>query len=537
MTRITPFFCRLLACALIASASLATPTSPVHAHTLRWAAPSDALSLDPHAQNEVLSNSLNAHIYERLTSRDEKLALIPALAVGWKQVNALTWDFQLRKGVHFHDGSLLTGEDVVFSVQRAQHPASAVAQYARGLGHVSHLGNGLVRFRLDTPNPVLLDHVDAIPIMSHQWARDHGVMVPLSLKASQESYAKHHANGTGPFRLLSRQADVRTVLVRHDGYWGTVKGNVTQLDMIPIANALTRTAALTTGEVDLVTAPSPRDLNRLANTPGIVVRRTLENRVVFLGFDQFRDELTTSNIKGRNPFKDQRVRWAVAHAIDYDAIRNVLLRDQVVPTGCLLPSALTCATVPEMESRRAHYQPARSRQLLTEAGYPDGFEVALDCPNDRNVNDEVLCTALASMLAKVGIGLRVDLMPKAQFFPKLDRLESSAYLMAWGGAELDPQPTMEPLMHSWDERTGRGEVNFGRFSDATLDALIESTAIEPNPRKRLPMIREALLRHQAQAYHVPIYRQTLTWAMREGVNAQPAANNHMRAWFVTVSGN
>lgn len=505
------------------------------AGTLRWAPPSDALSLDPHAQNEVLSNSVNAHVYERLTARDPQLALVPGLASHWKQIDALTWTFQLRPGVRFHDGSELSGEDVVFSIQRAQHPASAVAQYARGLGRAEHLGDGLIRLRLDKPNPVLLDHIDAVPIMSLRWARRHGVLVPLSLKLHQESPAKHQAMGTGPYRVWSRQPDVRTVLTRHEGYWGPIAGNVSRLEVVPITNPLTRTAALLKGEVDLVTAPSAGDLPKLAAAPGIVVRRTLENRVVFLGLDQFRQELSGSNIKGRNPLKDLRVRAALAHAIDTDAIRDVLLRDQATPTGCLLPSALTCARIPELDLRRPAFMPERARQLLSEAGYPDGFKLTLDCPNDRNVNDEVLCVGLAGMLAKVGIELKVNLMPRSQFFPKLDRLESSAYLMAWGGAELDAQPTMEPLMHSWDEVTGRGEVNFGRFSDKTLDHLIASAAVESNPDRRWQLVRDALLLHQSQNYHLPLYRQTLSWAMRAHVQAMPAANNHMRAWMVNLS--
>jgi peptide/nickel transport system substrate-binding protein len=172
--------------------------------------------------------------------------------------------------------------------------------------------------------------------------------------------------------------------------------------------------------------------------------------------------------------------------------------------------------------------------LLNEAGYPDGFELTLDCPNDRNVNDEALCVAMAGMLAKVGIALKVHAMPRSLFFPKLDRFETSAYLMAWGGAELDPQPTMDPLMHSYDSASGRGEVNFGRFSDPRLDALIQASGVEGNPAVRKRLVREALLRHQREAYHVVLYRQTLAWAMRDRVNATPAANNHLRAWLIRV---
>lgn len=519
------------ACVIVA-ACMCGATS---AATLRWAPPADALSLDPHAQNEVMSNSFNAHLYERLVTRDANLALVPGLPSSWRQVNALTWRFQLRPGVRFHDGSPLTGEDVVFSVQRAQHPASAVAQYARSLGHAVSLGGGAVEFQLDKPNPVFLDHVDAVPIMNLAWSRRHGVMVPLSLKLQQESHAKHHAMGTGPFVLSSRQPDTQSVLSQNPHYWGRVPGNVSTLIVQPIGNALTRSAALVKGDIDIVTAPALNDLDRLAATPGTLVRRTRENRVVFLGFDQKRDELLYSNVKGRNPLKDARVRQAIAHALDMDTVQRVLMRDLATPTGCMLPSALTCSSIPELDANRPAFDPSRSRQLLNEAGYPDGFELTMDCPNDRNVNDEALCVAMAGMLAKVGIALKVHAMPRSLFFPKLDRFETSAYLMAWGGAELDAQPTMDPLMHSYDSASGRGEVNFGRFSDPRLDALIQASGVEANPAVRKRLVREALLRHQREAYHVVLYRQTLAWAMRDGVSATPAANNHLRAWLIRVA--
>lgn len=522
----------LLSAACMAMASVCNMAS---AATLHWAPPSDALSLDPHAQNEVLSNSLNAHIYERLVTRDATLALAPGLASDWRQIDALTWRFQLRSGVRFHDGSPLTGEDVVFSVQRAQHPASAVAQYARGLGRPVHLGLGLVEFRLEKPNPVLLDHVDAVPIMSLAWSRQHGVMVPLSHKLHQESHAKHHAMGTGPYVLVSRQPDTQTVLNLNPGYWGRIPGNVSTLVVRPISNALTRTAALVKAEIDLVTAPPVNDLERLAGTPGIKVRRALENRVVFLGFDQHREELLYSNIQGRNPLKNVKVRRAIAHALDMDAVQRVVMRNMATPTGCMLPSALTCAEIPELDADRPAFDLPLARQLLREAGYPQGFELTLDCPNDRNVNDETLCVAMAGMLSKAGIALKVQAMPRAQFFPKLDRLETSFFLMAWGGAELDAQPTLEPLMHSYDEASGRGDVNFGRFADRQLDALIEASSTEVDPVLRKRQMKEALLRHQSEAYNVVLYRQTLAWAMREGVEASPAANNHVRAWLISVS--
>jgi peptide/nickel transport system substrate-binding protein len=504
------------------------------ATTLRWATPSDALSLDPHAQNEGLTNSINAHIYERLVMRDAQLALVPGLASSWKQVDALTWHFQLRAQVQFHDGSPLQADDVVFSIQRAQHPNSAVAQYARRLGRVQHLGGGVLEFRLEKPNPVLLDHMDAVPIMSRAWARKHGVLAPLSHKNQQESHAKHHAMGTGPFVLVSRAPDEKTVLTVNAKHWRTNPGNVSKLVIQPIGNALTRTAALVTGEVDVVTAPPLADLERLAKTPGISVRQTLENRVVFLGMDQHREELLYSSVKGRNPLKDLRVRQALAHAIDTETIQRVITLHQAQPTGCMLPSALTCQSMPVLDANRPKLDLEKSRQLLAAAGYAHGFELTLDCPNDRHVNDEALCVGLAGMLAKVGIQLKVQTLPRAQYYPKLSKLDTSFYLLAWGGAELDAQPTLEPLMHSFEEKSSLGEVNFGRFADAQLDALIKASSTETDTTQRQQQIQQAVMRHQQQAYHLVLYRQTLAWAMRSHVDAAPAANNHLRAWLITV---
>jgi peptide/nickel transport system substrate-binding protein len=360
-------------------------------------------------------------------------------------------------------------------------------------------------------------------------------MVPLSLKRNEESFAKSNAMGTGPYTVVSRSPDNETVLQRFPGYWSKVPGNVDTLVIKPISNAFTRTAALISGEIDLVTAPAANDLERLGNTPGLTLRRKPENRVVFLGFDQWRDALQNSDAGGKNPFKDKRVRLAMAHAIDMPSLQKVVLRGQATPTGCLLPSALTCAQIPELDAHAPKFDAPLSRRLLADAGYAKGFGFTMDCPNDRNVNDEALCVSIAGMLAKVDIRMKVQTMPRSLFYPKLDRLESSAYLMAWGGAELDAQPTMDPIMHSFNEATARGDVNFGRFSDPQLDALIQASATEPSPVKRQRQVRAALLRHQDQAYHLTLYRQTLVWAMRKGVVAEPAANNHMRAWLVKVA--
>jgi peptide/nickel transport system substrate-binding protein len=504
------------------------------AQTLRWSSQADMQTFDPHAQNDALTNSMNAHVYERLTARDEKLALMPGLAERWQQVDALTWRFYLRRGVKFHDGSAFDADDVVFSVQRAQHRHSAVAQYAKALGVVSRLDAHTVEFKLAKPNPVLLDQVDAIFIMSKAWAMANGAGTPLALRDKQEGHAANHANGTGSFVLVSRQRDVCTVFRRNPNYWAVVPGNVLDMEHLPIGSAASRAAALLTGAVDLVLDPSPQDHARLEATPGIKLLRGVENRVVFLGFDQNRDELLYSNIKGRNPLKDLRVRQAFAHAIDMPSIRSQVMRGQSVVTACLAPSALACEAMPQLDATRAPFDPSRSRQLLEQAGYADGFELTLDCPVNRHPTDEALCMAIASMLAKVQIKTQVRMTPRAQYFAKLEKLDTSFYLLGWGGAELDPQPTMEPLMHSFDAQSSKGDDNYGRFANAALDVLIDQSATETDAPKRALLLRQAMELHHAQLHHLVLHRQMLTWAMRSHVEAVHAANNHMRAWLVRL---
>ncbi len=504
------------------------------AQTLRWSAQNDIQTLDPHAQNDVTTNSLNGNVYEKLTARDEKLAIVAGLAERWQQLSPLVWRFSLRKGVLFHDASVLTADDVVFSVQRAQQPGSGVAQYALALGAVTALDNLTVEFKLAVPNPVFLDHIDTIFIMSRAWCVAHNALALTAFKNKQENYAAKHANGTGAFAVVSREVDVKTVLRSHGQHWGhvagRVTGNVTDLIFMPIASPAARTAALLTGAVDLVLDPSPQDLVRLNTAPGFKLQSSVENRVVFLGFDQQRDGLLHGNLKTANPLKDVRVRQAIAQAINTNGLQKVVLRGRSLPTGCMAPAPQACYAVPQLDTQRWVFSLAQARELLMQAGYGQGFEVVMDCPSKF----EPTCVAIAGMLARINIKLRVNSMPLAPFFDKLEKFDTSMYLLAWGGAETDPQPMMDPLMHSWQPSTGRGVDNYGRFADAQLDALVTASAQEVDPALRAGQVQAALQRHFDNIYHLPLHRPMLTWAMRDTVQPVLAANGHMRGFMVQV---
>jgi peptide/nickel transport system substrate-binding protein len=513
-----------LSFALALAAALAA--CPIAAKTLRWASQGDPQTADPYSQNEGLTNMFSQSVHDTLVMRDNALKLVPGLAVSWQQVNATTWRFNLRRGVKFHDGSPLTADDVVFSYERAQHPNSQLRQYAVPVGKPRKVDEHTVEFVQDKPNPITLEHATTIYIMSKAWAEKNKVERPLDFKAKEETFASRNANGTGAWMLVSREPGVKTVLRRNPDWWGAregrASGNVTEVVYTQVSADATRTAALLSGQIDFVLDPPPQDLARLEASKDTKVVRGQENRIIFFGFDQLRDELLYSDVKGRNPFKDVRVRQAVYHAIDIDALRARTMRGSALPTGGMTPSTLPSS--PEIE-QRLPFDPARARQLLADAGYPNGFEVTLDCPNNRYVNDEEICIAVAAMLTRVGIQTKVTAMPRATYFPKLEKFDTSFFMLGWGGAITDAQTTLSPVLRSPDEKTGNGSFNYGRYVNPRLDALIDAAAVEMNPEKRRQIVWDALKEHNAQVHHVPLHRQMIPWAMRRNVTVVHRADN------------
>jgi peptide/nickel transport system substrate-binding protein len=285
---------------------------------------------------------------------------------------------------------------------------------------------------LQSVNPIFLQHLDSIFILNKAWAEKYRVTRPLDFKNKEESYASLNANGTGPYQLISRAPGIKTVYKRNPNWWGKFEGNVQDVVFTPIANDATRVSALLSGDIDFVLDPAPRDLPRLRNTSGIKILEGPENRVVFIGMDQGRDKLLYGNVPGdKNPFKDLRVRQALYHAVDIETMKTKLMNNRSVPTGALTASPLAYYNDPQFE-KRLPFDPARARTLMAEAGYADGFEVTLDCPNNRYINDEEICIALAGMWAQLKVKVKVNAMPRATYFAKMDKTDTSMYMLGWG---------------------------------------------------------------------------------------------------------
>ena len=401
----------------------------VQAATLRVANQGDALSMDPHSLAEAVQLAFTGNIYEGLVAYDAQLKLVPALASKWGVVKPTLWRFELRKGVQFHDGQPLTAEDVVFSIDRARGEGSDMSGNLTSIAAVRKVDANTVEVQTKEPNPILPNLLATIYIMNRAWAEANGALKPVDRRKGTENSASFKANGTGPYRLRERQPGVRTVLVRNGNYWGKIEGNVTDVVFQPISNDGTRVAALLSNEVDLIDPVPLQDVARLKSNSQLKIMQGPEARVIFLGFDQQRDELLYSSVKGKNPFKDKRVRQAVYQAIDTTTIIDKVMQKAARPAALMVAEGMQGYSA--ALDKRLPFDPAAARRLLAEAGYPEGFEVTLNCPNDRYVNDARICQAVAANLARVAIKVNVQADPKALYFPKVLKRDTSFFMVGW----------------------------------------------------------------------------------------------------------
>jgi peptide/nickel transport system substrate-binding protein len=516
---------------VLAAAAIALATFGLEAKTLRWSSQGDILTMDPHSQNEGLNNSVSDHVYEPLVTRGKDLKIEPCLAVSWQAQGAATMRFKLRPNVRFHDGSPLTADDVVFSIERALAPTSNFSPYMQGVTGAKKVDDLTVDITTKGPNPVLLPQLTEVRVMSRAWATKHNVLKPQDFKNNEETYAARNANGTGPYVLKSREADVKTVLVLNSNWWGKMEGNVNEIVYLPIKQESTRVAALLSGEIDFVLDPPVQDIPRLKQGGKIRIIEGNENRTIFFGFDQWRDELLYSSVKGKNPFKDKRVREAFQLAIDLPAIRQQVMRGLAYPTNVMFApqsdgydKSLDVVKKPDRE---------RARKLLAEAGYPQGFEVTLDCPNNRYINDEKICQAAAAMLAQINVKVRLNAMPRATYFPKIQKYDTSFYMLGWGVPTFDSLYALQSLMRTVGQG-GDGNFNLGKYSNPKVDEAIDKLKTETDPARRKALTREALAIHQADVGHIPLHHQVIPWAMRSGVSAVHRADNRLTVKWVKI---
>lgn len=508
---------KMLTALALSAAVTALAPSGILAQQFNYAAATPALTLDPHATSDFTTTALFRQFYDSVIDLDDELGIRPGIATSWEFDGDKTWRFSLRDDVTFHDGSPMTAEDVAFSIMRQ----SKSPRYSGLFGDIvdaKAVDETTVDVTSNVGDPILPQRMARLFVMSKAWAEEHDVEEATALSADAgEVYTLTHAMGTGPLELVSHDPNSRTVMKRFDGYWRETAGNAEDFVLTPIGSAPTRTASLLSGEVDMIMDLPLQDIARIESASGFTVGQTAQLTWMELEMDGTRDvALGVTDKDGNpleaNPFKDVRVRRAFAHAIDAEAIVERVMDGNGRVVG--IPSVPGLAGHQEQLDQRWPTDLNLARELLAEAGYPDGFGATLNCPLERYVNTEEICRAVASMLARIGVDVRINAMVWPEFASMLvNGPNSSFHLIGAGPNSWNGQDTFSSIIMTRNKDTGVGIFNWALWSNADVDRIgteLKSTFDEAE-RDRLFAEGFAIARDEVHAVY--LHQAMISWGM------------------------
>ena len=504
--------------ALVAGAVSALLSMPLaaHAEMLTIGSGSEPSAIDPHYHNLTPNNSLAAHIFSRLIEQDEKQRLTPGLATSWKAIDDLTWEFKLRKGVKFHDGSDFNPDDVMASVKRAPNvpnSPSSFALYIKGKTF-EKIDDYTIHIKTENPYPLMPVDVSTIHIISDK-----------AVDASTEDFNSGKATaGTGPYKFVEWVPGDRLVLERYDGYHGA-KPEWDKVVYKPIKSGPSRVAALLAGDVDFIDNVPTIDIKRLEKEPNLSLSQGISNRVIYLHLDQFREDSPDITAKDgskiKNPLLDANVRKALSKAINRDLIVERVMEGVAIPAGQLLPEGFFGVS-PNLKPEP--YDPEGAKKMLADAGYPDGFKMKVHGPNDRYINDAKILEAVAQMFSRIGIETSVETMTKSVFFKRASRgspdkmPEFSFVLVGWGSGTGEASSPLKSLLATYDKDRGMGASNRGRHSNAEMDKVLDEALATVDDEKRAALLAKATDIGIGQDQGIiPLHYQVNTWAAKKGL--------------------
>lgn len=509
----------------LAAALLATAPLAAQATTFTWATANDILGLDPHANNHGVTNTMKSNVYEPLVRREADGSLAPALAARWETVSPTLWRFHLRPNVRFHGGEAFTAADVVHSIERVRQ--SDMAYTAQTIAGARAVDDMTVEVETRGPNPVLLQDLTLLFITSKAWieANNAFAVARAGQAGATNSFVQLNANGTGPFRVVERLADERTVLVPNPNWWDRADHGITRAVFRPVASAPTRVAALLSRELDVMYHVPLQDVPRLQGQQGIRLMQGPTARTIYLGLDVSRPD--SLEVPGTpNPMRDVRVRRAMYQAIDMETIRRVVLRNSTTASG--LPIAPSMGGFDAESNQRLPFNPEEARRLLAEAGFPNGFRVALGCPNNRYINDEAICQSVVAMLQRVGIQARLDAMPFGRFLQRGGNGEFQFWLLGWTAGNFDiTNPARELL--------GAGAFNWGKLDDERMNMLATQIGQTALGAERDALARQYWARFRELVPMIPLHQEPQLFGVRDTVeNFQLRVNEDLELRLVRM---
>jgi peptide/nickel transport system substrate-binding protein len=490
---------------------------PSQAKDLKIALASEPTSIDPHFHNLTPNNSLAMHFFDALVIFDEKQRVTPGLAVSWKTIDDLTWEFKLRKGVKFHDGSPFTADDVVFSMSRAgnvPNSPSSFGTYTKGKTVVK-VDDHTVHIKTPKPYPLMVTDLTTIPMISKKHGE--GATTP-------DYNSGKAAIGTGPYKFIKYVPGDRISMKANPDYWGG-KQKWENVTLKPIKSGPSRVAALLAGDVDVIEGVPTADITRLKKNAKLQISSGISNRVIYLHIDHDRDDSPFVKAVGggaiKSPLKDARVRKAISMAINRKAIVDRVMEGVAIPAGQLLPDGFFGVS-PNLKPLA--YDLAGAKKLLADAGHAKGFELTLHGPNDRYINDAKIAEAIGQMLTRLGLKMKVETMTRSVYFKQASRggpnktPKFSFILVGWGAGTGEASSPLKSLLHTYDKSQGFGSSNRGRYSNPTVDKLIEDALATVDDKKRAGLLAKATEIAINDGGIIPLHYQVNTWAAKKGIS-------------------
>jgi peptide/nickel transport system substrate-binding protein len=504
---------------------------PLAAQELKIGLSAEPSAMDPHFHNLTPNNGVLSHVFERLVETLPDNKLVPGLAESYKPISDTVWEFKLRKGVKWHDGSTFTADDVIFTFERAPNVPNSPSSFASAVKGktVKKIDDLTVQISTPAPHPLMPNDLSNLLIISKK-AGD---------GAKTEDYNSGKAAiGTGPYKLVAFVPGDRIEMVRNEDYWGK-KPIWQKLAFKPIKAGPARVAALLAGDVDVIEDAPTADIERLKKDPNVDVSQCVSRRVIYFHMDQFRDETPFIKAKDgsaiKNPLKDRRVRLALSKAINRDAIVSRVMEGVAIPAGQLLAEGFFGVS-PKVKP--PVYDPEGAKKLLAEAGVPNGFKMTLHAPNGRYTNDVRIAEAVAQMLTRIGVETTIETLPPAVFFSRASAganglPEFSFILVGWGSDTGETSSPLKTLLGTFDKEKGSGTANRGRYSNPELDKLIATALATVDDGKRQDLLAKSVEVAMGDVGLIPSHYQINTWATRKGLKYEARADEYTLAMSVS----
>lgn len=517
------------------AAAMTMAAVPALSQELTIGLKSEATSMDPQFHSLTTNIQVLLNVFEALTGQDATQKVVPALATEWEAVTDTTWRFKLREGVKFHDGTDFTAQDVIYSYCRVplvENSPSSYTLYTASITDMTAEDDHTLIIETKEPDPLLPTELASLMIVSGETlgAEDeitfavNGECEGMgSVPQAPAFNSPDVAVGTGPYKLEDYTRGSELTITGFDGYWGGAP-EWERVVMRPISSNGPRVAALLSGDVDMIESPPVQDVPRIEDA-GFKIVSALSNRIIYLHMRQEEGAPSLTGTDGKNPLMDKRVREALSISINREAIAKRIMGGFAEPAGELLPPPMFGTSGRPVDA----YDPERAKELLAEAGYPDGFGLVLGTPNDRYINDDKVAQAIAQMFAQIGVQTEVDASTASQFFSRRNNLEFPIYMAGWGAASGEMSSPLKSLVATHNVEAGMGTTNAGRYSNPEMDQVLVQAMSTIDNEKRDKLLQEAGTIVLDDYGIIPLHYERTAWAMKPELDYEPRVDQRTMA--------